>query len=236
MKCIRQNEHLRKRKVTANPALDNLLRMARAVDRMGRSDLARLEALLAFAQTRFDSPDNDDYDPDALAAEVRVIAAQTPGPVRRHEALPIEALSALARELMDGLRNLSRGAGWKIPLRNAGRLIVPRASAGHGFENRYIADLRTRFLIGAADLLIAEGWRVRTCARQGCGRMYVRHKRGKFCSKSCQRKVMSERFFAGISEQEKRDRAHQYYINRIRRLNPKLASKVRQRPRQEEIK
>ena len=55
-------------------------------------------------------------------------------------------------------------------------------------------NLATRFLLGAHRILELEGVRLRECVAQGCRRIFVRQKRGIFCSKTCSQREQTRRF------------------------------------------
>lgn len=147
-----------------------------------------------------------------------------------------EILKALAI-LRETLRNLRPQWSTAIAFPTEGQItrhftIVPRARrirwAGT-IESYFSSDhFPTALLLAAADVIQEEGLRVRQCARAECGRLFVKRKRGIYCSNECSQKVRDERFRKNHSAAELKERRHRHYVATVkRRRGPVVASKVR---------
>lgn len=79
---------------------------------------------------------------------------------------------------------------------------------------RYGGKLRTRVLLAAVDLLEAEGDRIGRCL--SCEKLFVRRKRGAYCSPACSTKTRSA-LFRMRHRQKLRKKRREYYERRIRR-------------------
>lgn len=154
---------------------------------------------------------------------------------------PLEEIAAFASEIRDGIKRLRRIHRWIIELpKNSEivRIIEPRPKrrAGRttldGFQSMYVSeDFRTSFLLRAADVVEAEGTRIRVCAQKECGRMFARHRRASYCSARCSQKERDARFRKRFTTSERSTRRQRYYKNRMARLHGRaVANKVRTRP------
>jgi hypothetical protein len=69
---------------------------------------------------------------------------------------------------------------------------------GPGYRvSYYVNGLHQAFVLAAMDVLAAEGKRIARCERQSCAKLFVRRKRGKYCSATCRERVKLERFIEG---------------------------------------
>ncbi len=86
------------------------------------------------------------------------------------------------------------------------------------------------FLTTCANLIQAEGHRIERCARRECGRLFVRVKRGAYCSRQCSQRVRTEKFRSSRSKQELSEIRHRAYTAKVaREKTPAHASKVGRR-------
>ncbi len=149
-----------------------------------------------------------------------------------------EILKALAT-LRETLRNLRPAWMTQIAFPTEGQIIrhfviVPKARrvrwAGT-IESYFSSDhFPTAILLAAADVIQEEGLRVRQCTRAECGRLFVKRKRGIYCSNECSQKVRDERFRKSHSAVELKERRHRHYVAAVkRRRGPVVASKVQPR-------
>jgi predicted RNA-binding Zn ribbon-like protein len=92
-------------------------------------------------------------------------------------------------------------------------------------------------MLTARELLAAESHRIAKCNGPGCERLFVRRKRGAYCSKRCSQRARTLRYLSSLSPEEKRQLRHDYYAAKVRQQKG-TAIKVRQnqpiRPRPEE--
>jgi hypothetical protein len=154
-----------------------------------------------------------------------------------------EVLEAIAR-VREVLHNLRPNWHSQITFPTNGAItrnfvVVPkqrRARWSGAIESHYSSDhFPTAFLLAAADVIQEEGLRVRECARPECRRLFVKRKRGIFCSTSCSQKVRDQRFRERHSPEELRERRHRIYVSAVKKeLGSAVASKVRaRRPKRE---
>jgi hypothetical protein len=76
-------------------------------------------------------------------------------------------------------------------------------------------DPATRLILAANRLLELEGKRIAKCDAPNCGRLYVREKRARFCSKRCSQKEQSRRWrerHPGVQKQRQRE----YYERKVK--------------------
>ncbi len=154
---------------------------------------------------------------------------------------PLAEVAVFAREIRNGIEQLQRAFHWDIQLPgNAGivRTIRPRPRwrAGRitlvGYQSFLSSDdFRTSFLLRAADVVEAEGTRIRVCAQKDCGRVFARHRRARYCSARCSQKERDFRFRNRHTKSERSVRRHRYYKNRMAKLHGRAVAKmVRTRP------
>jgi hypothetical protein len=92
--------------------------------------------------------------------------------------------------------------------------IRVKADRGRSIVPRWGGKLRTRLLMAAVDLLEAEGDRIRRCL--SCGKLFVRRKRGAYCSTACSTKTRSALFRMRHREELRKNRI-EYYDQKIKR-------------------
>jgi hypothetical protein len=154
---------------------------------------------------------------------------------------PLEEIAVFASEIRDGIERLLRMSRWIIQLpKNSGivRTIASRdmSRAGRitldGFKSFLSSDdFRTSLLLRAADVVEAEGTRIRVCAQKDCGRMFARHRRARYCSAPCSQKERDSRFRKRFTKSERSRRRHLYYKNRMaRQFGRAVANRVISRP------
>jgi hypothetical protein len=153
---------------------------------------------------------------------------------------PLEEIAIFASEIRSGIEHLRRTTRWVFTLPKDStieRTIEPRPRrrAGRtkldGFQSFYTSDdFRTSFLLCAADVVEAEGTRIRVCAQKDCGRVFARHRLAKYCSSRCSQKERDSRFRKRSAKDERSKRRHRYYKKRMERLHGRaVADKVRPR-------
>ncbi|MHB8384713.1 MAG: hypothetical protein ACYDC3_20540 [Candidatus Binataceae bacterium] len=222
---------------------DEILRDARAGfsqanQRVGNDDRQRLSWLLEFVDLSPEKlPQLSAADRTQLRFDLAVFASipdlsQLP---------PVEEIAIFASEIRTQIELLLRLTRWVIQLpKDSGivRIIEPRplSRAGRttlaGFQSIYGSDdFRTSFLLCAADVVEAEGTRIRVCAQKDCGRMFARHRRARYCSPRCSQKERDARFRKRFTKSESSIRRHHYYENLMARKHGRaVADKVRTRP------
>jgi hypothetical protein len=84
--------------------------------------------------------------------------------------------------------------------------------------------------MAAADLLSSEGRHITHCAGPKCGRLFVRRKRGAYCSRACSQKARTARYRAALGEQGWSEKRHAHYVGLVKKQKgEKVAAKVKMR-------
>jgi hypothetical protein len=205
----------------------------------------RLELLVEFANlaksTQPLSPEGVEHWNAELYA-FSMVGGHQPHPP--HRKTPGASLGLKAKELDDlsaklraGFDALLAGAMWLLSIENlTANLTSPRHGPPRAF---YAGELSAVLTMAARDLLAHEAGRIARCAAPDCSRLFVRQKRGAYCSKRCSQRARTLRHRASFSEEEWRKRRHAYYKAKIdREKGPAVAAKIRQnqpiRPKPEE--
>jgi hypothetical protein len=212
-------------------------RRASAQTRTGRTPIERLRWLLGFAtRTRQELCACDKSELANIAAEVWTFAERVGMNMNRDASKPVSAdeLAALAETIKDGLDRLCGAkpdvAGWHFEPLKFGNLNY--AIQAQTFRSYYFGDYRPVFLMGAAELLSQEGRRIRKCAWTDCSRLFVRRKRGAYCSAACSQKARTKRHQDTQGAEALRKKRHDYYVRQVEKLRGKsVAKKVRARMR-----
>jgi hypothetical protein len=153
--------------------------------------------------------------------------------------LPADRLAALAETVGEALRFLCdahpeeggpeyrsapwyRAPAWRFDTSRFGHL--DRAIETRTFRTYYTGGLPSVFVMAVMDLLAAEGWRIAKCAWGSCGKLFVRRKRGAYCSRACSQKARTERYrdAQGAKWKEKR---HAYYVRQVEKLRGRAVAK-----------
>ena len=161
------------------------------------------------------------------------------------EPLPADTLAALAETVGGCVRFLSddgpkeergpehrstpwyRGPAWHFDLSRFGHLV--RAIETRTFRTYYTGGLPAVFVMAVMDLLAAEGRRIAKCALVPCGKLFVRRKRGAYCSPACSQKARTGRL-RDAQGPEWREKRHAYYVRQVEKLRGKaVAKKVKMR-------
>lgn len=197
---------------------------------IGRTPLARLQWLLRFAVEPEQCVDS--------GGEVFAFASFGVGEhglaltlARHSPPMPAgETVLHLAEQVRQGLIALLDGQPWIIEATALKRYVRRRKHDG-GFISGYSAEhWEPAFLMRAADLIVEHGARIQPCGRAGCGRLFVRRKGGRYCSKRCSQQERTTRLRRARGEQAWSERRHSAYRRRVERLHGKeLAAKVRRR-------
>jgi CGNR zinc finger len=196
--------------------------VVKAAERVGKTWIEELQWLADFAQKTPDQLTHELSDPESLLVyEVgwfsRMVSIAF---TKMDRAWIVDAAGSLERELRSLLErghaifhatevtfvlNRRTDESWK----RSGR--ASKLEAFHRAENPV-----TRFLLSAYRLLELEGVRLRLCAVPDCRRIFVRKKRGIFCSKKCSRREQTRRYRERHPEHAK-IRQRQYYERKSKR-------------------
>jgi hypothetical protein len=161
---------------------------------MGRA-LGRLGWLLDFAE-RTITPSMSKDELTSLQDQVLAFCLAHAGPhfqssdVRK---FTIKDLADLQTHLRQGVNWLSKNTlqNWYLP--KVQRRIIKDPQTGSGRLVLW-GSPQTVFVHFAAELITAEGMRIERCARPRCNRLFVRRKRGRYCSKRCSQYARTKRY------------------------------------------
>jgi hypothetical protein len=143
------------------------------------------------------------------------------------------ALRRLLKEAHEGIEDfVIRRTKWEVRL--TGRISRKVEWIGRLSLASYEGSWRTAFLLRAFELVERCGDRIHVCALASCGRLFLKHKRQDFCSKSCSQRARTDRLQARPDWQERR---HSYYRKKVATEKGSAAAKhvVRRRAKASEI-
>jgi hypothetical protein len=152
------------------------------------------------------------------------------------EASRQEIIKALA-SVIAAARGLVAGLPWQLQVAAPLTQIISKEYAADSwkvhFERSYECDdFATKLLLRIGDLIMQPELAplLSECARNDCDRLFIKRKRGLFCSRECIQKARLQhvhQWRSRQSTQELRDRRHRYYLNR---LPAEIRTKVKRRP------
>jgi hypothetical protein len=119
-----------------------------------------------------------------------------------------------------GLVAIAEGRTWDIPGNHFSGSFG--FAAGPGWLD-YDGNTSDQFLLTCMDLMRREGKLISKCARNGCGTLFLRARRARYCGKRCARMVEAERARARrkeISPQQRKARRRRYYLARLKKYDP----------------
>jgi hypothetical protein len=184
------------------------LGFADSAKRVGEKSLRRLQWLIELVQRPREQLARD-LTPEfsrerfdiAYFAGARDPRAFSPGVV-----LPaIEILEASCREMTSATT-----AVWRLKLPPIGDLTIYRddGSTHPLFDS---TDPAIALLLGADETIGAERHRIRECASPDCRRLFVKRKRGVFCSRRCTQRENMRRWREDLGKAEVNKRQRDYY-------------------------
>jgi len=142
-------------------------------------------------------------------------------------------LLAVHRRIREGLGALRSGQPWKYEA-EVEHVVLPSASGLNGpLSGRFEAQWpQGTFVLNAMNALVAVGDRLRTCKRDGCGRVFVAVRRQQYCAE-CAEALQKAWVTAWRrrNAQRVRDLAHEAYVRRKRREAGRPNLKIERRPR-----
>jgi hypothetical protein len=132
--------------------------------------------------------------------------------------LTAKDMRELAKQIDSAIRELLAGRSAHFSVEPARQRIWRAISPS--FAQTWGGDWRVMFLMSAFDVLAAEGRRIAKCARGSCAKVFVRRKRGAYCSRACSQRERTRRYReknrARLSE-----RRHELYAQRVQKLKGK---------------
>jgi hypothetical protein len=170
---------------------------ARARDRVGSSDLARLAWLLDLLNRPPDSLKVMSERERALV-EAEVVAFCEPvGAVTGGQPSQLTATGAqvLAQAIRAQVLGMLEGSTFELHVPAITVVSFP------GSRSRYLGPPEAIFRFAVVRLIEAEGQRIKVCARPGCGRLFVRRKRALYCQRQCSQLEQFARYVARHTSQ-----------------------------------
>src|SRR5579875_112265 len=151
-------------------------------------------------------------------------------------------LIGLVRQVSEGVRTLASGREWRLEIPAITKVYLPRVAKGRrgklqfsGWDSqRAVSDFRTAFLAWVDDLISdrVAGARLRACARPGCGRLFVKKKRGIYCSQRCSQAERNKRYYRSLAKKDRQASRHDRYVAEVKRISPAAAKLVRRRTKE----
>ncbi len=205
-----------------------MVRSRRARGRVGGTTIAQLRWLVDFAQ---DARSEAEVGRQlaTLRAEISALAIGRGSMVGPDSAAEVISLRDDVRRLLTRWSDEGTVELRSSELGDFSRYIL-RSSKGSGSASYYQGRAKAAVLLRCADLIEAEGSRVARCQRIACGRLFVRVKRGAYCSRRCSQRVRSERFRT-THEAELRAARHDQYREKVRRDQGRPKLEIKPRPR-----
>jgi hypothetical protein len=204
-------------------------RMRRARQRVGASAVARLRWLVDFAQGPQEvAPNLANINAEIFEFAMRTLRGSL-GAVSPSAAGVVSLRGELAVKLCGWVKE----GELEISSQELGaftRILVRGSDRGSRILSGYQGSTRGALLMACADLIAAEGGRIARCARESCGRLFVRVKRGEYCGPQCSQRVRTERYRASHSKEELSEARHLVYESKVKREKGR-ARKVGRRPR-----
>jgi hypothetical protein len=119
-----------------------------------------------------------------------------------------------------GLAAVAEGRTWNVPGNHFS--VSFGFAAGRGWLD-YDGNASDQFLLTCMDLMRSEGKLISKCARNGCGTLFLRSRRARYCGERCAQMVEAERARARRKEtspQQRKARRRRYYLARLKRYDP----------------
>jgi hypothetical protein len=234
MSVVKKNTSLREPEPSAQ-VVDLVSKIEAAQKRFQAGPIQRLRWLLQFAELASERASLSRKDVARWTAELFTFAyaagyqPQPPPRKNREEAtgtLNAEEIIELARQMKQAITKLVAGETWAVWLSSG--LMAQLTSPQKGPPRALWAGAYDAIVIlTARELLAAESHRIAKCSGPGCDRLFVRRKRGAYCSKRCSQRARTLRYLSSLSSEKKRQMRHDYYAAKVRQQKGK-AIKVRQ--------
>ena len=131
-----------------------------------------------------------------------------------------------AAEILEGgFRSVSKGNRWEQTLPSVTFVVESESKSGArwraGLESYVSEDPLVAIILRAKEAAQAEGGRLRECgakyADRICGKIFVKRRAAKFCSKRCAQRERISRW-RNLNPEKVRLRRRKYYENRVKRL------------------
>jgi predicted RNA-binding Zn ribbon-like protein len=190
------------------PRYGDVIKLLPGARSVGRTPVARLGWLLRFAQAELPTTAKALQRVDEelggflllSGAQFFTSSARDPESLRKLREELREKLHLVVNQTPGGF---GVGTGWLVPYDGLGRIVHKGSITGYMGLDRFAtgdqdAQEPTRqqvFMVLAAELVGSpEGKRIQVCAREGCERLFVRRKRGLYCSLKCGSNEQSRKY------------------------------------------
>lgn len=207
---------------------------ARTSSLVGNSNLLRLSWIVSFAEAADSVERLSPVKFERLIHKIETFAKMAGSTsYKPGERIDIAETLRLAMMVRDGLRAYANGSSWDLPHLDFDGLGLSLMLKSN--RSPWVGPWRTLFMIATADLLRAEGSRLRLCpSRPGfwpCSRIFVRRKSGLYCSKECSQYERTRR--SRKHTKKSSDKRHQAYVRSKQKETGNVEIKVERRPRRE---
>ena len=167
-----------------------------------RYALTRLQWLLALAQQPPGGGAQTAAEDARLSKLLAIFAGFDP---RAFKPLSPEQIAELLRQVLAGIRMISRGKPWDLTER-----LTRRVQPGRRIIQTYLfygGDLRAAVRWKAQEMAAAQIKRIARCAAPNCERLFIRRKAATFCSAKCAGRARFARYYA----------SHKHELSELRR-------------------
>jgi hypothetical protein len=204
-------------------ALDQFMERLQAAKKHFKDQAGRLAWLLALIEKTTEEIARSLAD---SASQLRIELVLFAFEADPYKAEPIDQVLEAIDRVRACLRNLRQNWEWKLNLTFPGDAsiikhfsVVPKSRRlrwSGAIESFLMSNhFPTSFLLIAGEVIEAEGLRIHECARSGCGRLFVKRKRGSYCSIQCSQKERDRRFRERHSSEEIKERRHRLYLREV---------------------
>ncbi len=77
------------------------------------------------------------------------------------------------------------------------------------------------FVMKTSEVFLAEAWRLTKCASEGCGRVFVKRKRGEYCSGRCSLRERMRRYRKNLTPKDRYEIRNAQYVKSVARVDSK---------------
>jgi hypothetical protein len=197
--------------------------------KLKKSPLSQLEWLLAFAERPSSTIETlNDVELAKLSAEVCAFTEVSDRKPRLQFTIPgsrpeiSTEVSKLARYAEQAVAGVLSPSGYLFAPAEFGRLArhlqrTPRPKQPKFILARDIGDLSAHFVMETANIIEREGDRIEKCISESCGRLFVKRKRGLYCSPRCSRRERQRSYRKGLTSKERYEIRYAQYVKTVNR-------------------
>ena len=202
-----------------------------AFSKLKKSPLSQLEWLLDFAQLPSSTIETlNDVELAKLSAEVCAFTEVSDHKPRLQFTIPgsrpeiSTEVSKLARYAEQAIAGVLSPSGYLFEPAESGRLArhlqrTPRPKQPKFILARDIGDLSAHFVNETANIIEREGNRIEKCISESCGRLFVKRKRGLYCSPRCSGRERQRQYRKNLTVQERYGDRHAQYVKAVDKVD-----------------